>query len=97
MPLGVEEVGRLEMAGELLILHVDTRDARRAREGRALKRGVEVAEAAAEVADAGVLDLERDVRVDRIGDPLRAGRRKSCGGFQGAHLRDCLLGRFSYT
>ena len=40
---------------------------RRACEGRALERGVEVAEAAAEGVDAGVLDLERDVRVDRVG------------------------------
>src|SRR5207237_1284096 len=59
MPLGVEEVRRLEMAGELLVLHVDARDACRTREGRALECGVEVAEAAAEDADAGVLDLER--------------------------------------
>src|SRR5205814_7676697 len=97
MPLGVEEVRRLEMAGELLVLHVDARDARRALEGRALERGVEVAEAAAEDADAGVLDLERDVRVNGICGPRRVGRRNGCGGLDGAHLRTCLLGRMRYA
>ena len=72
-------------------------DARRAGEGRALERGVEVAEAAAEGADARVLDLERDVRMDGVDGPGGAGRRKCVGGFQGAHLRHCLLGKLSYT
>jgi hypothetical protein len=97
IPLGVEEVRRLEMAGELLVLHVDARDARRAGEGRALEGGVEVAEAAAEDADTGVLDLERDVRVDGVCDPRGAGGSEGCGGFHRAHLRACLLRRLSYT
>src|SRR3954471_14194762 len=92
MPPRVEAVRPLEMAGELLVLHVDACDARRALEGRALERGVEVAEAAAEDADAGVLDLERDVRVNGVGGPGGAGRRDGCG-VQCAHLRNCLLGR----
>ena len=52
-------------------------------EGRllaALKRGGEIGEAAAEVVDARVDDLERDVRVDRIGAPA-AGRCKLLGAF----------------
>src|SRR5206468_5728584 len=36
VPLGVEEVGRLEVGGEVLVPHVDARDPRRARERRAL-------------------------------------------------------------
>src|SRR5712691_10300869 len=67
--LGVEEVRRLQVPVELLVLHVDARDLRRALEARAGERGGEVPEAAAEVVDARVGDLERDVRVDRVGVP----------------------------
>ena len=52
---------------------------------------VEVAKASAEDADAGVLDLERDVRVDGIGGPRGAGRRDGWDGIDCAHLSLCLL------
>src|SRR5204862_4182444 len=60
--LRVEEVGRLEMAVQLLVLDVDRRDLRAAVERVARQRGAEVAEAAAERVHTRVPDLERDVR-----------------------------------
>ena len=80
MALGVEEVGRLEMAVQLLVLHVDARDLRRALEVRALERGGEVGEAAAERVHARVDDLERDVGMDGVCGP-RAGRGELLGAF----------------
>ena len=67
--LGVEEVRRLEVAVELLVLDVDARDLGRALEDAVLQGGRVLAEAAAERVRAGVGDFERDVGVDRVGDP----------------------------
>src|SRR5689334_1777727 len=61
---GVEEVRGLEMAVQLLVLHVDGGDLRGPREGVPAEGRLEVAEAAAERVHARVADLERDVRVD---------------------------------
>ena len=79
----VEEVGRLEVAVQLLVLDVDARDLRAALERRPLaaREGrLEVGEAAAERVHARVADLERDVRVDGIRGP-RAGRGEMLASF----------------
>jgi len=86
MTLRVEEVRRLEVAVELLVLHVDARDLGRALEGRRLaarEGGLEIGEAATKRLDARVRDLERDVGVDRISVPGSGGsellRAFDCG------------------
>ena len=49
--LGVEEVGRLQVAGEILVVHDDARDLRRALEPAVGELRVEVGEGAAEGED----------------------------------------------
>src|SRR4029079_18058948 len=81
--LGVEEVWRLEVAVQLLVLGVHAGDLGRGGADAVLQAGRIVVEAAAERVRARVGDLERDVRVHRIGAPV-AGRR-SLGGGDGGH------------
>src|SRR5262249_43386138 len=76
MALGIEEVGRLEVSLQVLVLHLDALDARLADELAVLQRGLEVRQLTREGGDAEVLDREADARVDRIGLP-GAGRNCS--------------------
>src|SRR5205085_309116 len=78
---GVEEVRRLEMAVQLVVFHIDTRDLRRSLERRLLaagEDGLEIGEAAAECVHPGVAHLERDVRVDGIRGPRAGGSKSLC-------------------
>ena len=80
-PLGVEEVGRLEVAGEVLVLDVHARDLGRALEAdRVLaddEGGVDLAEAALE-RPAEVLDLEADSGVHRVELPGAGRSDRQC-------------------
>ena len=77
--LGVEEVGRLQVRGEVLVLHVHACDLRAALDTGAGVSGVElnlhVAELTAECAGE-VVDLEADSRMDWIEVP---GTRRKLG------------------
>src|SRR5262249_35033009 len=73
MTLGVEEVGRLEVGLQVLVLDLDALDARLADELAVLEGRLEVRQLTGEGGDAEVLDSEADARVDGIGLP-RAGR-----------------------
>src|SRR6266704_3602359 len=76
MPLGVEEVGRLEMSREVLVLDVHTRDLRRALERRSLgfdgQLGSDLVELPLE-RPGEVPNLEVDPRMHRVEVP-RTGR-----------------------
>src|SRR5207248_5703485 len=75
-PLRVEEVGRLEVAGQVLVGDGHARDACGAAQRGLLaadEGGVVVGEAAAEARDAGMDHLEGDGRMGGIGDPGTGG------------------------
>src|SRR5581483_1960192 len=85
MPLGVEELGREKVCVQVLVLDLQGRDARGARQAAVLEGGVEIGDGAAERADAHVLHLERDRGVDAI-CTVRPGRKR--GALLGdAHCR----------
>src|SRR4051812_19490327 len=67
--LGVEEVRALEVAGELVDGDVDARNLDRAGEDPVLERGVDLLEGTTERRDAGVLDREGGLAVDRVEGP----------------------------
>src|SRR4051812_31013461 len=81
--LGVEEVGRLEVLFEVLVLDLDRRDLRGALEDTVGHRRIEVRERAGESAG-HVVDRKADVGVNLV-------RRPSSGGYylglSGAHCR----------
>ena len=68
-PLGVEEVGRLEVADELRLVEADARDLGAALELAVDQLRVELLEVAADRARAAVVDREADGRVNRIEAP----------------------------
>src|SRR5262249_26858748 len=82
VPLGIEEVGRLEVGLQVLVLDLDARDLRLAGELAVLEGRLAVRQLAGEGGDAEVLDGEADARVDGIGLP-RAGRNCSLLLFDG--------------
>src|SRR5205085_2474901 len=69
MALGVEEIGRLKVGLEVLVLDLDRADLRRAGELAVGDGRLEGLQLAAEGRDAQVLDGEADARVDGIGLP----------------------------
>ena len=80
--LGVEELGRLQVGLQVLVLQAEAGDARRALQLAVDECCVEVGDLAAERRD-GVGDFEGDARVDGVGLP-RAGRERLLSLFDGA-------------
>src|SRR5207253_10951530 len=92
MALGVEEVGRLQMGVQVLVLDVDARDPGRAGQAWTVavrhQGGLDVPEVSAEGPDQ-VADLEADRRMDRIESP-GAGGDSLPGCCRDGHLHSSL-------
>jgi len=92
VPLGVEEIRRLQVGGQVLVLHVHARYLRRAGDDRGLSAGIEPRSDLAELPAEGtgeVVDLEADRGMDRVERP-GPHRHRLPGVCRNAHLHSSL-------